>query len=559
MFDLHVFKAIWRIRTLKKGLHVFRGTQSNQSHLLVDAVDALGRVAEALKCEELVQWTKNELDGYAAVETVPAYRHVGCEYRGDALKCGQALQKDYLLPEEVWRQHLPVTNNTFEYKGGLSAMLDIVRDSTQARCVLRSYRDFQVVNVYNLQAGCEVIGPRCVCSRHDVLNMLTAVSAKCESRVKEIERSHPCLWKVAGAFDWILKHWKIVGLVLLLALVGSLIFCHRKVPSKYVPPVLQDYLPGVVVDRDLKENEQGDSLAKAAALSNGIMTAVEAKADCLQKRVEVVDERCSETSTEITKLREELDVVNRRNSEFQSSVACFLRTVPAGNGSDTSKFRMVQVMANDGNPDAQCDLGMMYAKGMGCGKDECKAFELVHKSAEQDCVDAQVTLGVMYYYGTGCKTNYERAVKWFSNAADRGDATAQCNLARMYDAGIGCEKDVRKALGLYEKSASQGCANAQFEMGIKFDQGEGCEKNEIRAFECFGKAAAQGHQIAIYNLGLCYEYGRGVERDLKKAEECFQDAQDGTEKRISDLALEALGRLENEKLPWWQRIAPWRW
>ena len=352
MFDLHVFKAIWRIRTLKKGLHVFRGTQSNRSHLLVDAVDALGRVAEALKCEELVQWTRNELDDYAADETVPAYRHVGCEYRGDALKCGQALQKDYLLPEEVWRQHLPVTNNTFEYKGGLSAMLDIVRDSTQATCVLRSYRDFQVVNVYNLQAGYEVIGPRCVCSRHDVLNMLTAVSAKCESRVKEIERSHPCLWKVAGAFDWILKHWKIVGLILLLALVGSLIFCHRKVPSKYVPPALQDYLPGVVVDRDLKENEQGDSLTKAAALSNGIMTAVEAKADCLQKRVEVVDERCSETSTEITKLREELDVVNRRNSEFQSSVACFLRTVPAGYGSDTSKFRMVQVMANDGNPDA---------------------------------------------------------------------------------------------------------------------------------------------------------------------------------------------------------------
>ena len=216
MFDLHVFKAIWRIRTLKKGLHVFRGTQSNQSHLLVDAVDALGRVAEALKCEELVQWTKNELDGYAAVETVPAYRHVGCEYRGDALKCGQALQKDYLLPEEVWRQHLPVTNNTFEYKGGLSAMLDIVRDSTQARCVLRSYRDFQVVNVYNLQAGYEVIGPRCVCSRHDVLNMLTAVSAKCESRVKEIERSHPCLWKVAGAFDWILKHWKSTYIIDLL-------------------------------------------------------------------------------------------------------------------------------------------------------------------------------------------------------------------------------------------------------------------------------------------------------------------------------------------------------
>lgn len=354
MFDLHVFKAIWRIRTLKKGLHVFRGTQSNQSHLLVDAVDALGRVAEALKCEELVQWTKNELDGYAADETVPAYRHVGCEYRGDALKCGQALQKDYLLPEEVWRQHLPVTNNTFEYKGGLSAMLDIVRDSTQATCVLRSYRDFQVVNVYNLQAGYEVIGPRCVCSRHDVLNMLTAVSAKCESHVREIEGSHPCLWKVAGAFDWILKHWKIVGLILLLALVGSLIFCHRK---------------------------------------------------------------------------------NRRNSEFQSSVACFLRTVPAGNGSDTSKFRMVQVMANDGNPDAQCDLGMMYADGTGCKKDEKESIEWFYKAAERGSVEALFRLGVAYEISKGVTQDLTRACYYYLKAGEKGHSFAQYNLGNMHRAG----------------------------------------------------------------------------------------------------------------------------
>ena len=112
------------------------------------------------------------------------------------------------------------------------------------------------------------------------------------------------------------------------------------------------------------------------------------KADCLQKRVEVVDERCSETSTEITKLREELDVVNRRNSEFQSSVACFLRTVPAGNGSDTSKFRMVQVMANDGNPDAQCDLGMMYADGTGCKKDEKESIEWFCRAAERGSAEA---------------------------------------------------------------------------------------------------------------------------------------------------------------------------
>ena len=87
-------KAIWQIRVLKKSLCTYQNEHSDRLPLLLDVVCALGKVAEALKREELAQWTKNELDGYAADETVPAYRHVGCEYRGDALKCGQALQKD---------------------------------------------------------------------------------------------------------------------------------------------------------------------------------------------------------------------------------------------------------------------------------------------------------------------------------------------------------------------------------------------------------------------------------------------------------------------------------
>ena len=64
-------KVIWRIRALKASLHAYQNEQLDRLHLLLGVIDALGRVAEVLKCEKLVQWTKKELNGYASEEVVP--------------------------------------------------------------------------------------------------------------------------------------------------------------------------------------------------------------------------------------------------------------------------------------------------------------------------------------------------------------------------------------------------------------------------------------------------------------------------------------------------------
>ena len=55
---------------------------------------------------------------------------------------------------------------------------------------------------------------------------------------------------------------------------------------------------------------------------------------------------------------------------------------------------------------------------------------------EQGDADAQYNLGTMYYSGRGVVQDHEEAVKWFRLAADQGLASAQRNLALMSDMKI---------------------------------------------------------------------------------------------------------------------------
>ena len=62
-------------------------------------------------------------------------------------------------------------------------------------------------------------------------------------------------------------------------------------------------------------------------------------------------------------------------------------------------------------------------------------------AAEQGNADAQNNLGVMYQYGDGVLQDYAEAVKWYRLAAEQGDAEAQNNLGVMYQYGDGVLQD----------------------------------------------------------------------------------------------------------------------
>ena len=78
------------------------------------------------------------------------------------------------------------------------------------------------------------------------------------------------------------------------------------------------------------------------------------------------------------------------------------------------------------------------------------------KAVEQGDTEAQLDLGWMYYAGKGVKQDYSKAFEWYKKAAEEGHAEAQNELGEMYYAGKGVEQDYRKALEWYTKSAQGG-------------------------------------------------------------------------------------------------------
>jgi uncharacterized protein len=83
------------------------------------------------------------------------------------------------------------------------------------------------------------------------------------------------------------------------------------------------------------------------------------------------------------------------------------------------------------------------------------------RKAEQGDMDAQYNLGIIYYHGEGVPRNFEEALVWFLKAAEQNDADAQYNLGFMYGRGEGVKKDQDQSLAWFGKAAEQGHTGAQ--------------------------------------------------------------------------------------------------
>jgi TPR repeat protein len=61
--------------------------------------------------------------------------------------------------------------------------------------------------------------------------------------------------------------------------------------------------------------------------------------------------------------------------------------------------------------------------------------------ADQGDADAQAQLGFMHEHGRGVAQSYDLAVHWYLCAAEQGHATAQYLLGLMYDKGRGVQRN----------------------------------------------------------------------------------------------------------------------
>ena len=87
--------------------------------------------------------------------------------------------------------------------------------------------------------------------------------------------------------------------------------------------------------------------------------------------------------------------------------------------------------ALNGNADAQYNLGIMYASGLGVIQDYNEAVKWFRLSSSQGNAQAQKIYGLMYASGRGVTQDYVRAHMWWNISASSGDKKAESNRDKV--------------------------------------------------------------------------------------------------------------------------------
>jgi TPR repeat protein len=133
-------------------------------------------------------------------------------------------------------------------------------------------------------------------------------------------------------------------------------------------------------------------------------------------------------------------------------------------GDFRTAIALLMPLAEQGNPDAQVQTGLLFPLITGPGNPgaEAEAMKWFRKAAEQGNAEGQFQVGYMYEAGKGgVPQDYAEAMKWERKAAEQGNLDAQRALGFMYEKGQGVPVDNDEALKWYRKAADQGDAYAQ--------------------------------------------------------------------------------------------------
>lgn len=223
-------------------------------------------------------------------------------------------------------------------------------------------------------------------------------------------------------------------------------------------------------------------------------------------------------------------------------------------GDYAAALRSFRPLAEQGDAQAQYELGRMYDAGQGVARNYPLAAAWIGKSAAQGNAKAQFLLALMYARGQGVTQNDKRGRYWLAKAqaadpahrdtlraiyaanlasahrgdadtlakqsfaairslAEQGNAQAQFEVGRRLMQGNGAARDYGQAAIWLRKAAEQGMAQAQSSLGGLYELGLGVKQSYAEAHAWFLKAAEQGYAPAQVNLADLYEYGYGVAKD----------------------------------------------
>jgi TPR repeat protein len=123
--------------------------------------------------------------------------------------------------------------------------------------------------------------------------------------------------------------------------------------------------------------------------------------------------------------------------------------------------------------------------------------QALHASAEQGNPEAQFNLGILYDQGRGLPRDKQEAVRWYRRAAMQADTFAQNALGDNYWEGTGVPKDDREAVRWWRLAADKGFAPAQHSLGkLLAGGGQGVPVDKPQAYMWLMLSAAQGDEEA---------------------------------------------------------------
>lgn len=120
------------------------------------------------------------------------------------------------------------------------------------------------------------------------------------------------------------------------------------------------------------------------------------------------------------------------------------------NVSSEERFQFQKSYADDGNADAQYEIGVCYFDGNNVSQDKAEAFRYFKLSADQGYAEAQYKVGVCYGEGEGVELNKIEAFKYYKLSADQGNSEAKYKVACCYFSGDGVEANKAEAFKYYQ-------------------------------------------------------------------------------------------------------------
>lgn len=113
---------------------------------------------------------------------------------------------------------------------------------------------------------------------------------------------------------------------------------------------------------------------------------------------------------------------------------------------DEIKFR-----ANNEDPAAQNQIGLMYLSGKGMEKNELNAMTWFQKAAAQRFPSSLHNIARIYD-----KNNDPQAIVWYQKSSEENNAVSEYNLGRIFERGVLDQPiDITKARYWYAKAASK--------------------------------------------------------------------------------------------------------